>query len=1265
MGLMGQKLSACNAVQRCADTVSWADETSLAGSSSPIIFGMRLPSVLAILATVFFGFANVSPVAAACGGSPAVTTDKQDYGQFETAAISGSGFGCGQILSVLVTAPDGGTLSGNGMGSAGPDFVTTDGNGAFVLSYRLSGTLPGGGTYAGQFGTYTVAVKNSSGAVLASVTFTDGVGYGHYCALTTSGGVKCWGYNVYGQIGDGTTTNRLTPVDVTGLTSGVAQITLGFYHTCALLTSGGAKCWGYNAFGQIGDGTTTNRNTPVDVSALTSGVAQIRAGGYHTCAVTTSGGAKCWGYNAIGGIGDGTTTHRLTAVNVSGLTSGVAQIGAGSFHTCALTTGGGAKCWGYNNYGGLGDGTTTTRTTPVDVTGLTSGVAQISPGETHTCALTISGGAKCWGRNFEGELGDGTATNRLTQVDVGGLTSGVAQIRAGAFHTCALTTGGSAKCWGYNGLGQLGDGTTTLRLTQVDVSGLTSGVAQISPGYYHTCALTTGGGAKCWGYNGLGELGDGTTTTRLTQVNVSGLTSGVAALPDATSITIIDSIAPTASPTQSPAANAAGWNNTNVTVTWNWTDNAGGSGIDPANCTTSTVSSGEGAAVAVNATCKDLAGNTGNASYTVKVDKTNPTITRTATKADSTAYTPGAWTNQTVTVHYICADTLSGIATCTGDQVFSANGETSVSGTATDVAGNSAGSGFILVRIDKTNPTITASATKADSTAYTAGTWTNQTVTVHYTCGDVGGSGIGTCPADHVFSASGVTASTSGTATDNAGNSADASFGPIQIDNTNPTITASATKADASPYTAGTWTNQTVTVHYTCGDVGGSGVGTCPGDQVFSASGVTASTSGAATDNAGNGASASFGPIQIDKTNPTITASATKADATSYTAGTWTNQTVTVHYTCGDGGSGIATCPADQVLSATGVTASVSGTATDNVGNSASASFGPVWIDKTPPAITSSRMPAANAAGWNNSDVTVSFGCTDGNSGVVSPGSQVVLTSQGAGQSASGSCMDLAGNSSMLTVSSINIDKTAPGIANLGATPTTQQVGGVAGLTANLSDGLSGLNGWEYTVNGGTPVSLPATGSTLDATAQLTQSMPGVYSVCGKTFDLAGNSTAEECIYVVFYDPNGGFVTGGGWFTSLPGSYNAEPSLTGKATFGFVSKYLPGKSVPAGNTEFQFKAGNLNFKSTSYDWLVVAGARAQYQGSGTINGSGDYEFTLTAIDGQVSGGGGVDKFRLKIRQKGSGGVIYDNQQGDADSADPTTALGGGSIQIHK
>ena len=197
------------------------------------------------------------------------------------------------------------------------------------------------------------------------------------------------------------------------------------------------------------------------------------------------------------------------------------------------------------------------------------------------------------------------------------------------------------------------------------------------------------------------------------------------------------------------------------------------------------------------------------------------------------------------------------------------------------------------------------------------------------------------------------------------------------------------------------------------------------------------------------------------------------------------------------------------------------------------------------------------------------------------------------------------------------------------------------------------------------PVFAPNDTKTCSATKTLGA---GIYSVTVQVTDDDGGSDSETATtYIVVYDPSAGFVTGGGWINSPSGAYPADPALTGKANFGFVSKYKKGQTVPDGNTEFQFHAGNLNFKSIAYEWLVVSGARAQFKGTGSINGGGTFGFMLSAIDGQVSGGGGVDRFRMKIwtllSDGAEGPVIYDNQMGGGVDAAPTTALGGGSINI--
>jgi alpha-tubulin suppressor-like RCC1 family protein len=398
----------------------------------------------------------------------------------------------------------------------------TEKGGVKCWGYNADGQL-GDGTIFNRL--TPVGVSGLSSGVIGVSAGSD-----HTCALTAAGGVKCWGQNDYGQLGDGKGIDRLTPWDVYELESGVKAVSSGGYHTCALTTLGGVKCWGQNDFGQLGDGTTIDSNIPVGVYDLSSGVKAVSAGGYHTCALSERGGVKCWGFNYNGQLGDGTTIDRLTPVGVSDLSSGVIAVSAGGSHTCALTAAGGVKCWGQNDFGRLGDGTTTDQHTPVDVSDLYSGVIAISAGSGHTCAFISAGAVKCWGYNYYGQLGDGTTVNRLTPVDVFWLTSGVIAVSAGGSHTCALTAAGGVKCWGQNVYGQLGDGTSIDQHTPVDVSDLSSGVIAVSAGTNHTCALTAAGGVKCWGYNYYGQLGNGTTTDQHTPVGVSDLSSGVIAV---------------------------------------------------------------------------------------------------------------------------------------------------------------------------------------------------------------------------------------------------------------------------------------------------------------------------------------------------------------------------------------------------------------------------------------------------------------------------------------------------------------------------------------------------------------------------------------------------------------------------------------------------------------------------------------------------------------------------------------------------------------
>jgi PKD repeat protein len=261
---------------------------------------------------------------------------------------------------------------------------------------------------------------------------------------------------------------------------------------------------------------------------------------------------------------------------------------------------------------------------------------------------------------------------------------------------------------------------------------------------------------------------------------------------------------------------------------------------------------------------------------------------------------------------------------------------------------------------------------------------------------------------------------------------------------------------------------------------------------------------------------------------------------------------------------------------------------------------------------------------------------------------------------------DTAGNNSSCSFT-VTVDG-PPVVSAISAPIDPVQVNTPISAAARFTD----IRGSHYAVWDWGDGSTPTTGTITEqngsgtVTGGHTYTAAGVYTITLTVTDRDGNTGQAVYQFMVVYNPDGGFVTGGGWITSPAGAYRPDPSLTGKATFGFNSKYNKGATVPTGQTQFDFHAGGLGFHSESYEWLVISGAKARYKGSGTINGSGDYGFILIAIDGQVNGGGGVDKFRIKIWEKATGhAVVYDNELNVAEDADPTTVVGGGSIVIHK
>ena len=385
----------------------------------------------------------------------------------------------------------------------------------------------------------------------------------HTCALLDNGSVKCWGINSSGQLGLEDTNSRgdaanemsdFLPVVKLGTNRSARNIVAGGYHTCAILDNGTVKCWGDNVYGQLGLGDVNNRgdstgemgDSLATVDLGTGRTAKsLSAGIFHTCAILDNNAVKCWGRNGFGQLGLGNVAHRGDGANEMGDNLPVVNLGTnrtarslsiGSFHTCALLDNYTVKCWGYNNYGQLGKGDTTNRgsgsnemgdnLTVIDL-GTNRTARSITSGQYHNCVILDNLTTKCWGYNAAGELGLGDTTNRgdsasqmgdsLPTVSLG--TNRTARsIATGGFHNCVILDNGTSKCWGRNGSGQLGTGDTASRgdgsnemgdnLATLSL-GTNRSARALTAGGGDTCALLDNGSLKCWGQNADGQLGLG------------------------------------------------------------------------------------------------------------------------------------------------------------------------------------------------------------------------------------------------------------------------------------------------------------------------------------------------------------------------------------------------------------------------------------------------------------------------------------------------------------------------------------------------------------------------------------------------------------------------------------------------------------------------------------------------------------------------------------------------------------------------------------
>ena len=411
------------------------------------------------------------------------------------------------------------------------DAISLAAGGNFGCAIRVGGTArcwgQGG---SGQLGNGSTGDRGSSVAVQTlDNAVAISAGTNHACALRANGTVHCWGDNSSGQLGNNSLSRRTSPVAATGIAGDIGARAIASHsgYVCALRGNGTVSCWGNNATGQLGDGTTVSRGQPVAVAGV-SNATQIAVGNGHSCARIADGTVQCWGRNDNGQVGDGTTTSpRLVPTGVPALVDAVA-VATGALHTCVLRSGGSMQCWGDNQFGQLGDLTTndsvaprTPRFNTATPTFLT-GVVALATAALSTCARVFDGNVLCWGNNSGGQLGINSSTVSIQTSPRGMLTSEAVALAAGN-HSCVVRVNGTVFCTGGNVSGQIGDGTTTNRLLPTSSTGSAS-MLSVSVGAFHTCGIRGNGRAFCWGDNAQGQYGDGTVVSRLVPGVGPGLT---------------------------------------------------------------------------------------------------------------------------------------------------------------------------------------------------------------------------------------------------------------------------------------------------------------------------------------------------------------------------------------------------------------------------------------------------------------------------------------------------------------------------------------------------------------------------------------------------------------------------------------------------------------------------------------------------------------------------------------------------------------------
>ena len=374
---------------------------------------------------------------------------------------------------------------------------------------------------------------HQEGSIFTDTTLSSGGQ--HTCAILDNGLVSCWGKGDNGRLGFYAMSDELTPALTNSLGTGrtAVAISSGNSHTCAILDNGAVSCWGHGTRGQTAS-SNTNQYSPELTNSLGTGrtAVALSSGDYHTCAILDIGVVSCWGENGKGELGNGGTADTNTPTLTYSLGTGrtAVALSSGSFHTCAILDNGSVSCWGWNADGQLGSGETSNQNPSPALTsslGIGRTAVALSSGGSHTCAILDDGSVSCWGKNWYGQLGDGTTTDRLTPTQTSSLGTGrtAVAISTGYTHTCVILDNGDVSCWGTGNRGQLGHGGTSHQSSPTLTSSLGTGrtAVAISTGSLHTCAILDNGSTSCWGNGISGQLGSGGTSNQLTPTLTSHL----------------------------------------------------------------------------------------------------------------------------------------------------------------------------------------------------------------------------------------------------------------------------------------------------------------------------------------------------------------------------------------------------------------------------------------------------------------------------------------------------------------------------------------------------------------------------------------------------------------------------------------------------------------------------------------------------------------------------------------------------------------------